>query len=79
MHGFQRGFISQNLKTNLKKLLKAGVLIVADEDIGIGEVCVVKGVLPDTLLVKVMWALGNSKGGNEARRLISKDLIGEFL
>jgi glutamyl-tRNA(Gln) amidotransferase subunit D len=58
------GRVDLNVYDTGRDLLKAGVVPLED-------------MLPETALVKLMWALANSKSTEDARELMREDLAGE--
>ncbi len=59
-----RGRVDMEVYDTGRDLLKAGVVPLED-------------MLPETALVKLMWALANSGSAEEAKRLMKEDLAGE--
>ena len=59
------GTVNMNVYTNGRRLVKAGVISGRD-------------MLPETALMKLMWALGQTKDKEEVKRLMLENLRGEF-
>jgi glutamyl-tRNA(Gln) amidotransferase subunit D len=59
------GQVNLNVYATGRDLINAGVIPCGD-------------MLPETALVKLMWALGQTADASEARRLMASDLRGEL-
>jgi glutamyl-tRNA(Gln) amidotransferase subunit D len=59
------GRVNMNVYETGRDLLAAGVIPLED-------------MLPETALVKAMWALGNSRSAEEAKRLMVENIAGEI-
>jgi glutamyl-tRNA(Gln) amidotransferase subunit D len=60
------GRVSLTVYDTGRDLLKRGVISLED-------------MLPETALVKMMWALGNTRSTEEAKRLMLENIAGEYL
>jgi glutamyl-tRNA(Gln) amidotransferase subunit D len=59
------GRVNMNVYDTGRDLLKIGVVPLGD-------------MLPETALVKMMWALGQTKNAEEAKRLLNENIAGEL-
>lgn len=88
------GHVGTDVTGKIKEMSASGTIFVMTSQCLNGRVCnrvydtgrdllaagVIEGedILPEVALVKLMWALGNSKDDSEARSLVKQNLAGEI-
>ena len=94
IEGTGLGHVSKNLQASIAKAIQSGILVVMTSQCVWGRVNMsvyttgrdlislgvipLEDMLPETALVKMMWVLGQTKDPEAAKKILLKNLAGEF-